>query len=286
MELIFLQYREQLRLPRLHLHRLAALGGVIIPEYSTASLAILLGKIRADFGLPADEELTWRPRLGSALAALGPELFELRRRMLAEAKACGIRSVVVIRDVGPNQSKQDIAAESLKLFYDRVILHLRAKAAMSPGGCRGLICAGRPTSEKDGHWLAASLDLTRFGQDYVRPDLIALPIVTAPSAQLPQLQLADLVVSATTAAVAGYASGQHLVPYLHDLMVTDACGKRAGFGIVLRPQRLNNLYLRVFSESRCVAHGGLEVPLPSRGLSTTDHWPYATDDGLDPRLRL
>lgn len=84
----------------------------------------------------------------------------------------------------------------------------------------GLVIADKPgggTAEEN-KWLADSLDLTNHGTEYIEPDKIVLPIVTAHSHHVPHLQLADFVVATTTAAYAGRPPALFLVPKLRPLM--------------------------------------------------------------------
>jgi hypothetical protein len=140
----------------------------------------------------------------------------------------------------------------------------------------GLIIAEKPgggvADEKK--WLADSLDLTNFGTEYVKPDQVVLPIVTADSRHVPHLQLADLVVASTTAAYAGYRSGLDLVPLLRPLMHRHRLGHINGAGIALDLEH-KNLYYWAFQES----HGGrprtgATWTLPQLGLR------YYDDPGL------
>jgi len=130
--------------------------------------------------------------------------------------------------------------------------------------------------KEDSRWLAETLQLTSDGTEYVTPGRIVLPIVTAHSHHLPQLQLADLVVAATTAAIAGRPAGLSLGPLLARLMHRHKLGDVNGAGIVLWPRR-NNLLFHAFGEtSYSVPSQNVGVTLPYRA------WVYAGDDGLSP----
>lgn len=76
----------------------------------------------------------------------------------------------------------------------------------------GIVIADKPGGgpREDGRWLAEALPLTDGGTEYVTADRIVLPIVTVPSHYLPHPQLADLIVAAMTAAVAGLPHGMEL----------------------------------------------------------------------------
>jgi hypothetical protein len=78
-------------------------------------------------------------------------------------------------------------------------------------------------SAQEGRWLTETLTLTNDGTEYVEPGRVVLPILTASSHHVPHLQLADLVVAASTAAVAGRKSGLDLTK-LRELVEQAAAG--------------------------------------------------------------
>jgi hypothetical protein len=145
----------------------------------------------------------------------------------------------------------------------------------------GVVIANVPGSGRAEHakWLTDTLSLTERGTDYVQAERVVLPIVTAPSHHVPHLQLADLVVAATTAAVAGRPAALGLAPLLQGLAHKNVHHLAGGAGIVLWPPGLYNLHYWVFGEETYakVAMG------TGWGLPWRD-WPYATEDGLGNTL--
>jgi len=268
--LVFLDDSEQIDPPRAGLRRLLAIGAVIVPEVTVADYAADLAAIRTDLSIPPGEEIKWKPPRGSFLASAGGEVNRtLRTRMLEAAIERQVRTVVVIRDFGISRTRATVGQELLRYLYERISMHLDAKDDI------GIVIADKPGGgpREDGRWLAETLPLTDGGTEYVTADRIVLPIVTAPSHHVPHLQLADLVVAATTAAVAGLPHGIELAPLLRELMVTSWSGNRGGSGIVLRPRTLVNLYHWVFAEPHYMRNS-IGVPLPIAGL------PYDTNEGL------
>lgn len=84
--------------PRAGLHRLLAVGAVIVPEAAVAGYTADLAAIRTDLEVPPGEELKWKPSKGSFLASAGRGAQPtMRTRMLEAAIARQIRTVVVIR---------------------------------------------------------------------------------------------------------------------------------------------------------------------------------------------
>lgn len=271
MQLVFIDDSAQTAPRRQELGELVALGGVVVPEAAVAGYAADLDGIRAALGVPAHVEIKWNPRGGSFLAGGGGELvWTLRERMLRTAIDWGVRSIVVIWDRGwVPWERTRIGPEILKYLYERI--------SMCLGNDVGIIIADEPGGPGRAHerWLAETLALTSRGTEYVSPDRVVLPIVTAPSHHVPHLQLADLVVAATTAAVAGHPAGIALAPLLRELAHRNTRGYAGGAGIKLFPDDLINLYWWVFGESAFwkVAEGS-GWPLPLSEL------PFEANDGL------
>jgi Protein of unknown function (DUF3800) len=268
--LVFLDDSEQTDPPRAGLRRLLAVGAVIVPEAAVGAYAADLATIRTDLNIPPGEEIKWKPARGSFLASAGGQtILTLRTRMLEAAITRQVRTVVVIRDFGVSRIRAEVGQELLRYLYERISMHLDANDEL------GIVIADKPGGgpREDGRWLAETLPLTDGGTEYVAAERIVLPIVTAPSHHVPHLQLADLVVAATTAAVAGRPHGVELAPLLRELMVTSWYGNRGGSGIVLRPNALVNLYHWVFGEPHYMRNS-IGVPLP------VSDQPYNTDEGL------
>lgn len=274
LRLVFLDDSEQSNPPRRGLGPLLAVGCVLVPERAVAGYAVDLAGVRAELGLPPGEEIKWHPARNSFLANAGGELVTmLRIQMLEAAIDWDIRSAVVVWDHGAawrNKPKQEVGREILKYLYEQISM------CLSDHDDVGIVIADKPGggSVQETQWLAGTLELTNDGTEYVTPDRIVLPIVTAPSHHVPHLQLADLVTAATTAAVAGRRSGLELGELLLALAHKHALGYAGGAGIVLWPRR-PNLFYWVFGETVWAlpsAGFGYDLPNPD--------WEYGTDDGL------
>lgn len=101
----------------------------------------------------------------------------------------------------------------------------------------GIVIADKPGGghKEDSRWLAETLRLTNDGTEHVAPDRIVMPIVTAASNHVPHLQLADLIVAATTAALAGHDAGLALGPTLLQPADKNSWDLAGGAGIVVWP---------------------------------------------------
>ena len=274
MRLIFIDDSQQKDCPREGVGDLVSLGAVSVPEDAVSPFAQALRSIRKDLAIPDGEEIKWKPAQGSFLAAAGGAVnAELRTRMLEAAIDLGIQSMVVIVDHSAtytSRSVTDLGAIILKWLYERITMHLGDRHEL------GIVIADKPGGgpSQEGKWLAGTLDLTDNGTEYVEPDRVVLPIVTAPSHHLPHLQLADLVVAASTAALAGRPAGLDLKDLLYRLAHKHALGSINGAGVVLWPPR-PNLYYWAFGEdsySRPSAMAGYVLPHKD--------FKYSSDDGL------
>ncbi len=239
MRIAFLDDSAQPKPIRDGLGRLVALGAVVVDEAALDPWAEEFRSLCRRLKLPKGTEVTWSPPKGSWLSGDGAlirqELFE---QMLQLAIDHEIRSIVVIADQDQLQwSAPATQKKMLQYLYERVSMHLEDLTEV------GIMIADEPggAAKKHKQWLAQTLRLTSYGTEYVDPFRIVLPILLSHSDHVPHLQLADLVVAATTAAVAGNRYALELVPLLQQLAHTNARGYAGGTGVKLIPDQLRNL---------------------------------------------
>ncbi|GGO49426.1 hypothetical protein GCM10012287_26750 [Streptomyces daqingensis] len=278
MQLVFIDDSGQSDPRREHLGELVSVGAVIFPEHQVSEYTKEIDLLRAEIGMPDDQEFKWNSPRGSFLAkAGGPTVKEQRRKMLEIAARCEVRTAVVIWDRSKvTWDKHEAAGEILKYLYERIERHLRTYDE------RGVVIADVPGGGAADHskWLAQALDLTTAGTRYAKPERVIMPIVTAPSHHVPHLQLADLVTAATTAAFAGHTSGLELMDMLKPLARTNAYGDIGGTGVVLWPPDLNDLYFWVLGQ-KSWWKGSNECRLgPSDGPFAQPGRPFQNSDGM------
>lgn len=268
--------------PRPGIGRLVAMGGVVVEAGMLTEAAACIQSTRSSLGIPDGEELKWKPPKGSFLARNRETLTALRQRLLDDADRCGMKSIVVMIDHSAayrNETVVDLGHTLLGWFFERFSHCIRANDDI------GMIIADKPggSHREDHRWLAQTLELTEQGTEYVTPDHIALPVLTAPSHHVPLLQLADLVVAATTAAVAGIPAGQALARDLSRLMYRrESAGHlvASGCGLAMFPrERLGNLLHHVFGEEHASTR---DADAPVVQLPHPD-WRFADGGGLPTR---
>jgi len=139
----------------------------------------------------------------------------------------------------------------------------------------------------DADWLAATRKLTDHGTEYTAASRIVNRFVMGPSDHLPGLQLADLIVGATTALVAGQKGGLALREPLLELIHRREDGDLSGAGLKLWPGSLENLYSWIQHDRPAEPKGDLDELLRSlTGYHQLTVWglrPFAKDNGLTGR---
>lgn len=279
MHIFFADDSEQTAPVRDGLGHLVGYGGVLVPPDGLASYSSFLEGLRNKLDLPPDTEFKWSPDRTSPLFRNNKALGIARQEMLDVAFELEIKSIVVIADLKrlPQWSEDDAEREMLKYLYERVSGALRDVDDV------GIVVAdevgGGAKQEKQ--WLIRSRDLTSNGTEYVQADRIPMPILTADSKHVPHLQLADLVVAASTSAVAGSQYGLFYSDRLHKLAHKNSSSTAGGTGIKLCPDHprnsksIINLHHWVFNEEfycKVGINGSVRLPY--------EDWAFANDDGL------
>jgi hypothetical protein len=255
--------------------KLLGLGAVVFPEAQLRPFSLAMLQLRDEHGIPRDVELKWAMPHGKAnyfRQRSEPGLQDtIRARMLELAAAYDATACVVVWDLGRTTLQGDAAElKVLSYLYERIIgtlarTHLGVLVFDKPGGDH---------LDEDA-WIGRTLELSAYGTDYVQPDSMVLPVLTAPSHHHEHLQLADLVVGCTTAAVAGNPYGMGLLTQLKPLLHKNYHGWIGGTGLKVFPNDLINLYFHVLGEDILVKvsqHTG--YPLPDSQFA------YFADDGL------
>jgi hypothetical protein len=240
--------------------QLLALGAAIFPEQSVKPFDDGVKALFTKLGVPDDVEMKWSAPKGHWYkTTASPGLRDqLQDGVLTLAKELHVVTVCVIFDTGRTTLQgYEAKKQILKYLYERV--------SMALGDDVGIIIADKPGGgpKDETKWLADTHLLTSRGTTYVTPKAVVLPVLTAPSDHLRHIQLADLVVGATTAAVSGNnKSAARLVPQLMGLAHRHPSGSVGGTGIKLFPDALINLHYWVFGETTYYRRTSLPLPLP------------------------
>ncbi|WP_163507620.1 hypothetical protein [Fodinicola acaciae] len=278
MYLVFMDGCEVPAPARSGLGAIRAIGGILVPEGEVAGFDSDLRRIRREAGLAPGERLDWstdgRQRGGCQVQPANDRdrRLHVHTTVLAAAMRRDVRSVVVVAD-------QDVAGRDdvVRTFLGGVAAYLQDRDEIA-------VVVADPVDE----------DLTSAARDLaeVRPaegpypaeTRIVLPVLSAPARQVPHLQVANLVVGATAAVVAGQPLGAPLAPLLSRLMARRTAGgmrspqsTAGGVGLVLEPPRYNLLNWAFGERWHYDTEQRQLVQLPHRD------WDYARSDGLPTR---
>lgn len=198
----------------------------------------------ARFGFPSGEEFKWSP--GSHLW-MHDNLVEERRlefftRVLAVIGDLGASAIVVVADDRYAHATKDAANAEIdvtRMFLERVENRLARLHS------HGIVIVDQPSGSRkaENKFLGDCLAMLLSGTQYVRPQNIALNVLSTPSNRVRLLQTADLVTSCTLARVSG--EDRHSPPVfdiIKGLMPSDS-GRIGGIGLKLHPDHVfANLY--------------------------------------------
>jgi hypothetical protein len=246
---------------------LVSLGAVVMAPEALDVFSDSVSKVRTELKVPVDVEVKWSPKKGDWLLASENRSTRtaLYESVLDAAIDCGAKSIVVVWDRGAVEwDESDVKREILKWLYERCSFCLESFDNKSEGVyAKGVVIADIPGGDRrdEKQWLAETLELTSYGTEYVQCDRIRMPILTGWSHHVPHLQVADIVTSMTTAALAGSSYAQKFVPRLLKLAYVNKYGYLSGAGLkFFPPDSLGNLYHYVFNQQTAWENRRVDLP--------------------------
>lgn len=256
--------------------KLVGLGAAVLAESRIKSFADDFYSCFSQFEVPHEVELKWSPdskndwfRANGKTNILQP----LREAILDAAIANDVTALVSAWDNGAQKTMYGYDPEYwvVRFMYERIEMHLSTLKQ------RGVIVFDKPGGDHkdEDAWISDTRELTDIGTEYVKPDAIVAPILTAPSHHHPQLQLADLIAGASVGALAGTKYALALLPKIKQLYLRNSWGNVGGLGVKLYPDEVCNLYHWVFGDDMMVRRNS-GVELPYRNFRR-----FVEDDGLN-----
>lgn len=241
---------------------LRAIGGVLVPEAEVAGFDTDLRRIRREAGLAANERIGWSS--GEAIRSDRDRRLHVHTTVLAAAMRRDIVSIVVVADEA--SADRD---ELVRVFLARVASFLQERDEIA-------VVVADPADDGLSQTARELAEVPASAQEYPAETRIVLPVLSAPSRQVPHLQLASLVVGATAAAIAGQPESAPVAPLLTRLMARRTQNTAGGAGLVLLPERYNLLHWAFGERWHYDLLLRQRVQLPHRD------WTYDTTDGLPP----
>lgn len=270
MDFFFIDDAQQKKPSRPGMDPLIAAGGVHVPDEAVQDLESKVGILCSDYGFPAEEIFKWMPskELWMYRNLVGKTREEFFGQVLSLAKDNGATAIIVIEDTSSRKATKAKSREIdlIQLFPERAHHQLASKNR------KGTVIVAQPSGDraKENKFLADCIETLKCGTDYVKPDRIALSVLSSPPKFMRLLQLADLVASCTTAYVAGESRySPPTFSVLKQLLARE--GERiGGVGLKLHPDfKYGNLYHWLLGDTH-IWKGNVGYPFPHPSL------PYST----------
>lgn len=177
------------------------------------------------------------------------------------AKHGGVAQVVISDTSRGTARHADHQFDVLLLSLERFHLEL-------PADETGIVVVARPSGGRadEDTFLSGCADLVAEGSDYLKFNRLVMNIVTMPMQNSRILQAADLVVSITTAMVAGHQQfSEPLFPAVKAVL-RNADGRYGGIGVKLHPDFVYvNLYHWLLGDTYYRRGStGIELPMTNR----------------------
>jgi len=267
MQVLFLDDSRQRRCNRERMGPLVAVGGVSLAVEGVRSLDQNLDSIcREEFGFPDGEPFKWSPARDHWMRTnlVGELRYEFFRRVLAVAREQGAVGRVVIVDSDKGQAHSDAPSSEidvLTMTLERFDYSIRADEL-------GIVIVARPSGGRrdEDKFLSDCAEMLSSGTRYSKFNRVALDVLTMPSNSSRLLQLADLVVSITTAMVAGHTEfAGNVFEDVKDIL-QQRLGRIGGVGVKIHPDfTYANLYHWVLGDEYFWRNNsGVSMPLDGR----------------------
>ena len=237
--------------PQTHeIGQLVSAGGIYVPGIQAGKLDREIDQICARYGCPPNEEFKWNPPQNSWMRNMPRQRSEFYRELLEACVKSSVEINVVIVAKRSSARNDRILREAFQYLMERV--HYCAQK--SNEHC-GFIADRRSNITKhDDRFVGDLLATIDQGTDYIVPDRI-LWAVTSDSRNMRGIQMADVVVGATTQFVAGKLTyTKQLLEIMYPMFRKSPNGQINGYGLKIWPPELY-VHVPEFPKSQYVTNG-------------------------------
>jgi hypothetical protein len=249
--LLFLDDSAQPNCSRERVGRLVAIGGIAVEASACRALELSVDEVcRKNYGFPEREPFKWSPNKDHWMRAnlIGErrnQFFNEVLRLAAQHGAIGLAAV--------SDATKGLATPQAKTAEMDVLIMTLERFDLTLGQDVGLVIAARPSGGRgdEDKFLVSCAEAINAGTDYVKFERLVASVVTMPFANSRLLQLADLVVSITTAMVAGHKEfAGKIFPAIRAILRTSG-GRVGGIGLKIHPDySYANLYHWLLGDQR------------------------------------
>jgi len=249
---------------------LVASGGLLVPGDKLSSLERALSSLCAEAGFPQNEEFKWSPRRDMWMYQ-GLIAEQRKNFFLAIIQACVAHETKALVIMSDRDSRTPSDCATHEVFVTKMLLE-RVNNLAASAGSSAIVIVDRPGGglAQERNFLSECLYTLQNGTRYVIPEKIAINPISTDSHLVRSLQVADLIVSCTTAFVAGQTT---LAPDIFEVIqpiLAQELNRAGGVGVKIHPDyKYLNLYHWLLGDEVWVRNMNAQ-PLPYRGR------PYAS----------
>jgi hypothetical protein len=223
-----------------------ALGGVLVPEDQLKPLSDALDSLCVRYGFPPGEEFKWSPNRKKHWMwknLQGPKRAAFFREVLFTAKIFRASSLVVVVSLNPGYQPA-IPGNTPEQDALTMLLERANSAAMSVSAtCRVIIDNPGGNHKNLSSMKGQCANVLSSGTAFSKLLSLSPNVEFATSHSTRLLQLADIVVSCTTARVSGEATySPPVFQAIRPLFRKGFGGRTGGIGIKIHPCKYVNLY--------------------------------------------
>ena len=271
MEIYFIDDSKQSTPSRNGMGPLVAIGGLAIQGDWVGDVEKAIEQLCHDYNFPSTNSpqknaFKWSPGRDywmhdNLKGRKRRKFFTSLMTLLANSDA---KAMVVVEDTcykAADKSSSSPEMDVIKLLLERI--HTNCERS----NCTGIVLSDRPGGDRvdEDMFLYECLETLQEGTDYVRPERIALNVLSCPSKYIRLLQAADVVTSCCLAMVSGE---DRFAPPIFNMIcgiLVSEGGRKGGIGLKLHPDFIYaNLYHWVLGDTHFYKRNG-GVPLPMKG---------------------
>lgn len=244
---------------------LVAVGGISVQEQNVRPLEIAIDALCAEFGFPAGEVFKWSPGRDHWMrdGLVEERRVEFLHRALGIAAEHQAVGMVTIADKNHSMATRKASTHEMD-----VLIMAMERFDKTLGKDAGMVIVARPPGGRtdEDEFLSDCVEAVTKGTEYSQFDRLATNVLTMPFPNSRLLQLADLVVSITTALVAGHERYASPVFPSVKTLLRGSLGRIGGAGLKIHPDFVyGNLYHWLLGDDVYWRNGqGISMPLESR----------------------
>lgn len=275
MDFFFVDDAQQNKPSRQGMGPIIAAGGIHVPDESIQELESKLDALCLGYGFPPNEIFKWSP--GKELWMYKNLKGKAREKFFIEvldlAQNHDTIAVVVMEDInsGMATSAKSRDIDLIQLLLERIHHQFAGRR------CKGVVIVAQPSGDRrmENKFISDCIETMKCGTDYLKPDRIALSVLSSPPRFIRLLQLADIITSCSTAFVAGERRFSPPIFELIKPIFARDLDRVGGVGLKIHPDlKYANLYHWLLGDTTFWKRGsGISLPRRNQQYNTSPDIP-------------